>query len=191
MQLSKTTHAVIWAGFLVLATGQLAHVNAQEQGPPMPKPGPEHEVLKADVGTWDAKVEVTPGPGMEPMVSKGVETNTMGCGGMCLISDFKGDLAPGQTFHGHGLTAWDPTKKKYVGAWSDSMSSGVAMGESTWDPATKKATGTMEMADPSGGRVKQRVVVEYPTPTTRTMTSYTTGPDGKEFVTLRISYTKK
>lgn len=191
MQLSKTVNGLIWAGILVLATGQLASSNAQEQGPPMPKPGPEHEVLKADVGTWDAKIEVTPAPGMEPMVSKGVETNTMGCGGLCLISDFKGESAPGQPFHGHGMTAWDPVKKKYVGSWTDSMSVGIATGESTWDASTKTAKGTMEAPDPSGGTVKSRMVVEYPTPTTRTMTNYMTGPDGKEFVNLRISYTKR
>jgi hypothetical protein len=42
--------------------------------PPMPKPGPEHEILKSDVGVWDATVEML-GPG--GAVSKGVETNTL------------------------------------------------------------------------------------------------------------------
>jgi hypothetical protein len=27
------------------------------QGPPMPKPGPEHELFKNDAGTWDATVQ--------------------------------------------------------------------------------------------------------------------------------------
>jgi hypothetical protein len=191
MQLRKTPNLLIRIGIAIVATGHLSFATAQEQGPPMPKPGPEHEVLKADVGMWDAKVEVIPAPGMQPLVSKGVETNTMGCGGLCLISDFKGELGPGQTFHGHGITAWDPAKKKYVGSWTDSMSTGIATGESTWDASAKKATGTMEMPEPTGGTLKTRMVVEYPTPGTRTMTSYMTGPDGKEFVNLRISYTRR
>jgi Protein of unknown function (DUF1579) len=190
MQLRKTMRVLTWVGILFVIAGYVPFSTAQEQGPPMPKPGPEHELLKSDVGTWDAKVEVTP-PDMPPMVSKGVETNTLGCGGLCLISDFKGELAPGQPFHGHGITTWDPVKKKYVGSWTDSMSAGIASGESTWDASAKKMTGTMDMPQPSGGTVKSRMVSEYPTPTTRTMTNYMTGPDGKEFVGLRITYTKK
>ena len=74
-----------------------------QQMPPMPKAGPEHEILKMDDGTWDAIVEFTLGPGAPPMTSKGVEVNTVGCGGLCLITDFKGE-AMGAPFHGHGVT---------------------------------------------------------------------------------------
>jgi hypothetical protein len=191
MQLERIFHTRILAA-IVIALAAGSPLAAQEQGPPMPKPGPEHEALKADVGTWDAKVEVIPAPGMQPMASKGVETNTMGCGGLCLISDFKGEMAPGQAFHGHGITAWDPAKKKYVGSWTDSMSAGLATGETTFDASRKKASGWMEAMDPASGKpVKYRMNVEYPSPTTRTMTSYATGPDGKEFMNMRISYTRR
>lgn len=187
MQLKRTMGVLIAAGMFAAAP---ARGDAQEQGPPMPKPGPEHEVLKADAGVWDAKVEVTMAPGLAPMVSTGVETNTVGCGGLCLISDFKSEFE-GQPFHGHGLTTWDPAKKKYVGSWVDSMSAGLSIIESTWDPAAKRAEGTMAMPEPSGGTLKARTVVEYSSPDTRTMTSYMTGPDGKEFVSLRITYTRR
>ena len=30
-------------------------------------------------------------PGAKPTTSKGVEVNTLGCGGLCLITDFKGE----------------------------------------------------------------------------------------------------
>ncbi len=98
---------------------------AAGQGPPMPTPGPEHQVLKEEAGTWDAVVEVFGVPG-EPK-SKGVETSTIGCGGLCLINDFKGETLPGQVFHGHGTVTYDALKKKYVGSWTDSMSSGLGI----------------------------------------------------------------
>jgi hypothetical protein len=47
------------------------------------------------------------------------------------------------------------------------------------------------MPEPSGGTLKSRMVVEYPSSTSRTMTSYMTGPDGKEFVNMRITYTRR
>src|SRR5918993_4860524 len=127
----------------------------------MPKPGPEHQLLKMEGGTWDAIVELTPGPGAPPMTSKGVEVNTVGCGGLCLITDFKGDMMPGVTLHGHGLATWDATKKKYTGTWTDSMSQGMSVTEGSWDPAAKKMTGSMEGRDMTGNIIKTRSVVEY------------------------------
>jgi hypothetical protein len=161
-----------------------------EQMPPAPKPGPEHALLKMDAGTWDAVIEVVPGPGAQPMTSKGVEVNTMGCSGLCLISDFKGE-AMGMPFLGHGVTTWDPAKKKYVGAWTDSMSRGLAIGESTYDAATKKWSGSMEAPDQTGKVVKSRSIGEMPDPNTRIMTMFAAGPDGKEIQTLKITYTRR
>ena len=175
------------AGAALLA-GSLA---AQEGMPPAPKPGPEHAILKQDEGTWDATVEMFMAPGAPPMTSRGVETNVMGCGGLCLITDFKGEMAPGQPFHGHGTSVWDPAKKKYVGTWTDSMSSGIAMGESTYDAATKTMTGSMDSSDPSGQHSKMKSVVEYKDAGTRVFTMYMTGPDGKEVPGMRITYKKK
>jgi hypothetical protein len=190
MQLNRNGMTLAALVFLVFASPG-SKIAGQEQGPPAPKPGPEHAVLKEDVGTWDAKVEIIPAPGMQPMVSKGVETNTLGCGGLCLISDFKAEGAQGEPFHGHGITTWDPVKKKYVGSWTDSMSTGLMLGESTWDPAAKKATGTMTTRDPTGKPIETRMVAEYPSPDARTMMSYMMGPDGKEFMNMRITYTRR
>lgn len=160
------------------------------QPPPMPKPGPEHELFKMDEGTWDAVVEFTPGPGAPPMTSKGVEVTTVGCGGLCAITDFKGEMMGG-TFQGHGLVTWDARKKKYIGSWTDSMSTGLAATEGTWDPASKRWNGTMEGPDMTGNVMKSRSVVEYRADGGRVMTAYASGPDGKEIQVLRITYTRR
>jgi hypothetical protein len=165
-------------------------VAAQAPPPPMPKPGPEHAILKEDVGTWDATVESV-GPDGKPTTSKGVETNRMGCGGLCLITDFKGEMGPGMPFEGHGTTVYDPAKKKYVGSWTDSMSQGLQLGESTYDAAKKTATGVMEGPDMTGKIIKMKSVVQYKDPNTRVFTMYGPGPDGKEAQMMRITYTRK
>jgi hypothetical protein len=176
---------------VVLAAAPLAAVQSGGQKmPPMPKPGPEHEILKMDVGTWDAVVEVMSAPGTPPMTSKGVEVNTLGCGGLCLITDFNGE-AMGAPFHGHGVTTWDPAKKKYAGSWTDSMSMGLAIGESTYDPTAKRWTGWMEGPDMTGQVMKTRAVVEMPAAGTRVFTAYAPGPDGKEMPMMRITYTRR
>lgn len=177
----------------VVATAVFATAaTAQQQGPPpMPKPGPEHKILAMDVGTWDAVMEMPAAPGAPPMTSKGVEVNTIGCGGLCLITDFKGDLMPGVTFQGHGITTWDAAKKKYVGSWMDSMSAGISRGESTYDAASKKFTGWIEGPDTSGKVSKMKTTVEYPAPGTRVMTMWEAASDAKETQTLKITYKKR
>jgi len=163
---------------------------AAAQSPPAPKPGPEHELLKEDVGTWDAKVEMFMAPGQPPAASTGTETNTMGCGGLCLITDFKADMM-GTPFHGHGTTTYDPAKKKYVGSWTDSMSQALMIGESTYDPAARTMTGWMEGPDPSGKISRMKSVVQYKDANTRVFTMYGPGPDGKEAMGMRITYMRR
>ncbi len=175
---------------LVVGVASVAAQSGGQEMPPMPKPGPEHELLKQEAGTWDAVVEITPGPGAPVQKSIGVETARVGCGGLCLITDFKGDMM-GMTFEGHGVTTWDPAKKKYVGTWTDSMSRGLAIGESTYDAATKTSTGWMEGPDHTGTVMKARSKVEWKGPTTRVFTMYTPGPDGKEVEGMKITYTKR
>ena len=180
--------ALLLVALCVRATA--AAQSGTQQMPPLPKPGPEHDVLKMDAGTWNATVEVVPGPGAPAITSKGVEVNTVGCGGMCLISDFKGEVM-GSPFHGHGVTTWDGVKKKYMGSWTDSMSQGLAATEGTYDAATKKMTGSMEGPDMTGAVVKTRTVSEWRDANTRVTTAFMTGPDGKEIQVMRITSTRR
>ena len=187
MTLFRAVQTLLFLAALCIPLG--AHSSAQQMPPP-PKPGPEHELLKMDEGTWDAVVEFVMAPGAPPMTSKGVETNTIGCGGLCLITDFKGE-AMGAPFHGHGVVTWDPAKKKYPGSWTDSMSAGLAVTESTYDPATKKWNGWMEGPDMTGKVMKTRSVVEWKDANTRVMTAYAPGPDGKEMQVMKITSTRR
>ena len=163
---------------------------AAAQAPPMPTAGPEHALLKEDVGSWDASIEVLmPGaPAMPP--SKGVEVNAMSCNGMCLVTDFKGEMM-GVPFQGHGVSTWDPAKKKYIGSWSDSMAPGLALSEATWDGAKKTMNGTMAAPDGQGGTATMRSTVQYTADGKRVFSMFMAGPDGKEMPTMRITYTKR
>jgi hypothetical protein len=183
------TRLLMPIGVSLTLTLALAPAIATAQGPPMPTPGPEHAILKEDVGTWDASIEmVAPGAPATPP-SKGVEVNAIGCNGLCLITDFKGQVMGGP-FEGHGVTTWDPAKKVYVGGWSDSMTAGLATTEGTWDAASKTLTTTMLTPDGSGGTVKMRSTVEYAAGK-RVFSIYMPGPDGKEMPTMRITYTRR
>lgn len=158
--------------------------------PPLPKPGPEHEVLKNDVGTWDATVEMFMAPGAPPTVSKGVETSVISCGGMCLVTDFKSEFM-GQPFSGHGIAAFDMKAKQYSTIWMDSMSMAPATGMATYDPAKKTLTGWMEGLDMEGKKSKMKTTLEWKDADTRVYSHYMAGPDGKEMLAMRITYARK
>jgi hypothetical protein len=184
----RVLHCLLPAASCLLISAATAAAQGGQM-PPMPKPGPEHALLKADVGTWDAVVEVSM-PGAPAQKSKGVEVNKMGCGGLCLITDFTSEMM-GTPFQGHGVTTWDPKKQKYVGSWTDSMSTGMSIGESTYDATSKKLEGTMEGPDATGNIMKARTLVEYRDANTRVFTVYAAGPDGKEAEMMKITYTRR
>ena len=154
--------------------------------PAMPQPGPEHEMLKKDVGTWDATVEMFMDPGGAPGVSKGTETVSM-LGGFWQVSEFKSEMM-GQPFEGRGAMGYDPAKKKYVGTWVDSMTPGYYTTEGTYDPATKTLTATMEGPGPDGAIAKTKETTEWKDADTRVFTMY--GPDAKS-VMMRITYKRR
>jgi hypothetical protein len=157
---------------------------AVAQGPPMP--GPEHEILKRDVGVWDTVLEIN-FPGAPPMTMNGVETNTL-VAGRWLASEFKGEMM-GQAFEGRGLSGWDPAKKAYVAVWVDGMATSISQAESTYDAATNTMKGWMEMADPSGGKSKAKTEATWPTADTRVVKVF--GPDGTGEPFMKMTYTKR
>ncbi len=169
-------------------TKPAAAPQAQATPPPV-KPGPEHELLKADAGVWDATVEVMAAPGQPMSTSKGVETNNL-VGGLWLVSDFKSEMM-GAPFEGHGVMGWDTNKKKYVGTWVDSTSTGIWNSESTYDAATKTLTGALEGPDHAGAILKMKSVVAHPDPDTRVFTMSAPGPDGKDMATMKITYKRR
>ena len=161
-------------------------VPAFAQMPPMPTPGPEHEMLKKDVGTWDATVEMFMAPGAPPAVSKGTDTVTM-MGGFWQLAEFKSEMM-GQPFEGRGATGYDPVKKKYVGTWVDTMTPGYYTVEGTYSAATKTLTAVMEGPDPSGQVTKTKETTEWKDADTRVFTMY--APDGTT-VGMRITYKRR
>src|SRR5262245_49419798 len=185
--------AAMAAAFLVgSAVAQEKKQSAPPPGQemPIPKPGPEHEILKKDVGVWDATVETTMEPGGKPNVSKGVETNTLLGGGLWIIQDFKGEFQ-GTPFQGHGVTGYDPSKKKYVGTWVDSMSTGLSTTQGPYDPKPQTMTAWLAGPGPNGAMMKMRSTTEWKDAHTRVFTMYSPAGQGEEVAMMKITYKRR
>jgi hypothetical protein len=176
----KKAFAVLSVSLLALAVPALA------QMPPTPTPGPEHAMLKKDVGTWDATVEMFMAPGAPPAVSKGTETVTM-MGGFWQLTEFRSEMM-GEPFEGRGTMGYDPAKKKFVGTWVDTMAPAHYTVEGTYDAATKTLTGWMDGPDQTGVVTKTKETTEWKDADTRVFTMY--APDGKAPV-MKITYKRR
>lgn len=153
-----------------------------------PGPGPQHELLKSDVGTWDADIEINLAPGAPPQGSRGVARNRLACGGMWLITDFLNETTG---FEGHAIYGYDPAKGKYVGTWVDPMRTFLTVCEGTYDAATRTMTMWFETAGPHGKVLKWREVTERKDDDTRLWRSLFMGPNGQEFEMMRALYTRR
>ena len=110
----------------------------------LPKPTPQHEMLAKKVGTWNTTMSV---PG-EPD-TKGTCTSKM-LGGFWLVEDLEAEIM-NMPYHGHGLTGYDPEKKKFIGAWVDSMTPSMMTFEGEYDEKTKTLTYEVPGKNPMTG----------------------------------------
>jgi Protein of unknown function (DUF1579) len=147
----------------------------------MPKPGPEHEVLKALEGTWDTTLKAG---GQE---SKGTVTYKMDLGGMWLVGTMESEMF-GTKFSGRSLESYHPAKKRYVSVWADSMSTAPVIMEGTYDKEKRTMTMAGEGPGMDGKPTKYRSVSRMTDKDTLEMTMWI--GDGKEPM-FTVTYKRK
>lgn len=176
-----------------LAAWSLASTGTAQESPPIQKPLPEHKIVAAAEGTWDATIRMyAAGPDAEPAVSKGSEVNEVVPGGLWLLSKFDGDFG-GMKFQGRGQFGYDPVKKKYVGTWIDSLSTVLSVLEGEYDAKTKTMTYVGEGYDPAQkAKFTQKMVTTTKDDGSRVFTLYMKF-EGQpaEVKFMEITYTKR
>jgi hypothetical protein len=170
---------------VALLAGVATAQQSQQQQPAPPKPGSEHLHLKKLEGNWDCLVT-----SMDGKKTKGEASYKMECGGLWLVSDFKGEY-DGAPFQGKGMDTYDPAKKKYVSVWVDSMMTTPLIMEGTRDESTKTSVMTGECPGPDGKPMKMKGVTKETDNDHMTFEMYMTGADGKETKAMTIAYTRR
>jgi hypothetical protein len=154
-----------------------------------PQPTETHkQMIKADEGVWDATMRgYFAGPDQPPQEFKGIEKVRAVADGLWMISEFEGDFVGGKKFRGHGITGYDPQKKKIVGAWADNMTTSLGTLEGEYDPKTKTTTLWFQMPDPMTGQMrKDKHVEEYKADGHKLYTIYMAGPGGEQIKLMGI-----
>ncbi len=159
-------------------------VTQQAGGPPTMEVSEHHRVLEQMVGKWDATMSMM---GAE---SKGEYEVKLGPGGLWTVEDFKGDFG-GMSFSGHGVNGYDPSKKKYVGIWVDSMTTSLTTFEGTYDKAKNCLTFDVTTKDPSGTEMRQIHRTTFRSKDAMTFEMLMPQDDGTEMAMMTIEYTRK
>ncbi len=169
---------------------------AQEKKDPfaaLPQPGPEHKMLAAMSGTWEAKVKFWMDPSKPPQESTGTMVKKMILDGRFMQENYKdnGEMF-GKPFLGQGLVGYDAPKKKFVMAWADSMSTTLSISHGTYDESAKTITFRGEEEIPGMGKFKTRDVLKIVSTDMQHMEMFREPEgSGKEFKVLEIHYTRK
>lgn len=154
-------------------------------------PSKEHQELAGWNGAWDAEVTMWHSASEPPMTASMKTVNEMILGGRYQRSVNKGEMM-GMPFEGISTTAFDNARKVYVSNWIDNMGTGIMTMEGTMDAATNTITFKGKMVN--GETMKEENVRETFTIMDKDhqlLQMYGMGPDGKEFKSMQIHYTRK
>lgn len=154
-------------------------------------PGEAHKVLSDMPGSWNYKIQFWMSPGAKAEQSDGTSEIKWVLGGRFLQQDVKG-VAMGQPFEGRGTLGYNNVKKVYESTWIDNMATAMLIGSGTYNATAKTLTQTGLMTDCQEGKEKPyRTVTSFKDKDHFTYETYTTGPDGKEFLGMKIGYARK
>ncbi|MBL8856980.1 MAG: DUF1579 domain-containing protein [Planctomycetes bacterium] len=153
-------------------------------------PGEGHKQLADKAGKWNMKVKMIMAPGAPAEESPATSEVKWIMDGRFLEDHTQGEFQ-GMPFVGLGHLGYDNMKKKYVGTWMDNMGTAIMTMEGTYDAKTKTFNYTGEMPDVMAGvSKKNRTTEKIVDKDNWVMSSYATGPDGKEYLAMEITYTR-
>lgn len=155
-------------------------------------PNENHQVLNALAGEWNQTTSMWMAPGAAPEVASGSMTAQWILGGRFLQQEFKGEMM-GQPFEGFGLLGYDNVKKEYTSVWVDNISTGIMTSTGQYDAGTKTLSESGLASCPMTGETNKQFRSEWKIVDADHLSyeMYTKGPDGVEFKTLTVSYTRK
>ena len=154
-------------------------------------PGDVHKMMAKWDGTWNGEVTMWMYPGAPEQKSTSTTVNKMIMNGLYQQNVHTGTMM-GMPFNGIGTLAYDIHKKEFMSTWIDNMGSGIMMLKGTWDDATKTITFKGKTTDPgtkSDMDVKETFTVIDDN--TQEMKMFMPMPDGKEFQTMNIKFSRK
>ncbi len=154
-------------------------------------PGPHHKYLEPMAGSWETTTRFWMAPGQEGEATKGVCKRKWILGGRFMTEEMEGSVM-GQPFNGFGITGYDNISKQYISSWADSMATGMMSSTGSCDSNGKTFTYTGECNDCMTGQLKKyKMVTRVLSESKHVFEMYDKDPEGREFKSLEVTYTRK
>lgn len=163
------------------------------------QPGPHHKHLSQWAGEWELTLKCRMDASSPWDEWKATSSAKMAMGGKYLIEHVNGEMdmdkdgpMPPMPFEGMSILGWDNFQDKGFSIWCDSMSSGYYLEEGTFDSSGKTLTTTGENFCCMSHEIKPtKSVFTVIDSNTRKLEMWNTGPDGKLFQCMEITYNRK
>lgn len=153
-------------------------------------PGEHHKHLEVMAGEWVGTSTMWMMPGADPMVSPVTCSSRMELDGRFLLSNHAGEMM-GMPFRGMGTMGYNNTTKKYEGAWMDNMGTMTMFMTGTCSDDGKVFTMRADFVDPMTGQpTYMKELCTIIDQNRYTFEMYGPGPDGAEFMMMKIEYTR-
>jgi len=153
-------------------------------------PGAMQQMLAKADGSWSEELTMWETPDAPPQKMTASCENKMILGGRYQESVHTGTFND-MPFEGHGLVAYDNTRKVFQSTWIDNMGTGIINMEGTYDPATMMLTLTGKETDPTAGKeIDVKQTLKFIDDNNQLLEMYRV-QDGKEFKMMEIKLTRK
>ena len=155
-------------------------------------PSEGHKALGSLTGNWTYTAQWWMSPEAPPQSMTGVAINTLIFGGRFLKQEVRGQGEGQPPFEGMGFTGYDNIRKEYQSVWFDSMMTGMMVGAGQFDAATRTLTDQGDFSCPVTGESQRwfRTAWTVVDPNHTMYESYSRTPEGREFKSLEIHYTR-
>jgi hypothetical protein len=154
-------------------------------------PSDQHRRLEPLVGMWQWTSQFWMQPGAAPESSAGKATYSWAHGGRYIMQDVQGE-AMGMPFAGTGVMGYDRFNEEYFSVWFDNMSTGYMSSTGRCDASGKVFTMEGTYDDYWSGQKDKwsKSVLRIDGPDKHTLTMFDKAPDGTEYKSFELVYTR-
>lgn len=151
---------------------------------------PQHELLAQQAGVWDAAIEYVDMETGKTVRAKGTSVRRQPLGSFWLIDNFQASVM-GAPLRVMRTTGYDPTQRRLVGTWIDSMTPSLSVLEGSWDRDKKVMTLSGGGRDQQGRTVDIRLVTSILSENKHVFEKFTRTASDKEAKTMTVTFTRR
>ena len=155
-------------------------------------PGEGHKLIEPFVGDWNVANKWWPGP-EAPAQESQATSKIVWILDRHYIQETVEGLIEGMPFKGTGIVGFDNYTQKYNSLWIDNMSTMFFLqtGTANKDGSVITMEGTYDDYMTGQKEKKSKTVIKLLGHDKRVVQMYDVGPDGKEYISMELTYTRK